>query len=253
METMNWSSRRKFFYSLLVLIALSALVAPLVYYFYPKPSCFDGKQNQDEAGIDCDGSCAKVCVERTSPLKVLFTRQFLVSNNVYSVVAFVGNPNATLGAKNVPYIFKLYDERNILVAERRGSTDVLPGTSFPVFEGLIAAGARAPIRAFFEFTRTPHFERLPDQPLLSVRNTQFDDTDPPRLTATIVNQNIFQVQDISVVVMLYDAKDTVIAASQTLLDTIEKNGSAEVVFTWPQKLASPVGRIEIFPKFLKVQ
>lgn len=246
---MTWAGKRKFLYLSIIFIVFLAVSVPIIYSIYPKPSCFDGKQNQNEKGVDCDGSCQKVCLELTNPLQVLWARPFEISEGVYGAVAYVSNPNFSLGAKDIPYTFKLYDNRNILIEERRGFTTVLPNSSFPIFEGVIATGNRIPGRSFFEFTATPRFERLAEQPSLSVKNSALTgESDNPRLSATVVNDNIFPIKDISVVVVLYDSKDTAIAASQTIIDEIPKNSSKEVIFTWPAPFRSAVGRIEIYPK-----
>ena len=251
---MTWAGKRKSLYLSILFIVFLAIVIPIFYSIYPKSSCFDGKQNQDEKGIDCDGGCKKVCLERTNPLQILWTRSFKVSDGVYSAVAYIGNSNFNLGARDVPYVFKLYDDRNVLIEERRGFTTVPPNSNFPVFEGIIITGNRAPARAFFEFSAAPYFERLNEQPSLSVKSNLLTEGESnPRLSATIVNDNIFGVKDISVVAVLYDQKDTAIAASQTIIDEIAKNSSKEVIFTWPAAFPNKIGRIEIYPKFLLSQ
>ncbi len=248
---MSWALKRKILYILLVIAAVLALALPVVYFLIPNPTCFDGKQNQDEQGIDCDGSCAKVCLERTGGLQVLWTRSFQVSEKVFSAVAYVSNPNVSLGAYEVPYTFRLYDAKNILVGERHGVATLPPNTTFPIFEGVITTGSRPPARTFFEFAAKPVFERLPDQPGLLIKNQEFSDEDgTPRLTATIANQNIFSIRNITVDAILYDLNDNAIAASETVIDEIPKDDSREVVFTWPQPFGKPVNRIEIYPKFI---
>lgn len=248
---MTWAGKRKFFYLSILLAVFLAITIPIFYSIYPKPSCFDGKQNQDEKGIDCDGGCKKVCFERAAPIQILWTRSFKVSDGVYSAIAYVANSNFNLGARNVPYVFKIYDDRNVLIKERRGSTNIPPNVNFPVFEGIISTGNRTPARAFFEFSASPYFERLNEQPSLSVKsNLLAEGENNPRLSATVVNDNIFGVKDVSVVAVLYDQEDTAIAASQTIIEEIAKNSSKEVVFTWPAPFSNKIGRIEIYPKFL---
>ncbi len=246
---MTWAGKRKFLYISIFLIIFLAITIPIFYSLYPKPSCFDGKQNQNEKGIDCDGSCQKVCLERTTVLQILWTRSFKVSDGVYSAVAYISNSNFNLGARDVPYVFKLYDDRNIFIEERRGFATILPNTNFPIFEGVITTGNRIPKRAFFEFIGSPDFERLDAQPDLRIKNSIFRESDgKPRLSASVVNDSISGVKDISLVALLYDEKDTAIAASQTIIDEISKDSSKEIVFTWPEPFKSVVGRIEIYPK-----
>src|SRR3989344_3674037 len=105
---MSWASRRKSFLIIFIFLGLFIVVASIIFYSQPAPSCSDKKQNQDEKGIDCGGSCKAICQELTIPLKVEWVRPFQIASGVASVAAYVTNPNAKLGAPNVPYIFRLY-------------------------------------------------------------------------------------------------------------------------------------------------
>ena len=41
----------------------------LYFYFKPQPSCSDGKQNQNEQGVDCGGVCVQECdIVKAQPL-----------------------------------------------------------------------------------------------------------------------------------------------------------------------------------------
>lgn len=235
----------------LVVLVLIAVVSPLAYKLYPKATCFDGKRNQDELGIDCDGSCLKVCIERTSPLRSLWARSFKVTEGVFSATAQISNANFSLGARNVPYTFKFYDERNVLIGQRQGVTDILPNATFPVFEGLVETGNRLPLKTFFEFTESPKWERLNDQPTLTVKNKELtNEAVAPRLSATLVNDNIFPIKNVSVVAVLYDADGTAIAASKTVLNEVPKSDSKTIIFTWPMPFERMVSYIDIYPEFL---
>ncbi len=248
---MTWAGKRKVLYSLLLLGVALLIIIPVAYTLYPKPSCFDGRQNQDEQGIDCGGSCAKVCVEKTTPPRVLWARSFEVGAGVYSVAAYVSNPNISLGSSNVPYTFKIYDEKNILITKRSGVATILPNVDFPIFEGIIETGNRIPARVFFAFTATPLWQQLSEQVRLSSGNTVLLNEDgKPRLSTVITNPGIAAVKNVSVIAILYDSNGTAIAASQTIIDEIPKGDSQTAVFTWPAPFGKPVSRIEVSPEFL---
>lgn len=248
---MSWAGRRKTLYLGIVSLVLLAILVPLAFYLYPNPTCFDNKQNQDELGVDCDGSCEKVCLERAEELQVLWARPFKVTDGVYSAVSYISNQNVSLGARNVSYSFKFYDNKNLLVAERSGRTDVPPNSDFPVFEGLVTTQNRVPTRVFFEFTKDPTWRRLADQPIISVKNSILSSaTTSPRLEATVVNDNVFDIDQIVLVAILYDKNETAVAASETTIDLL-KNDSKKIVFTWPTDFSNEINRIEISPKFFK--
>lgn len=230
-----------------VMVILAALT---VVYFYPKASCVDNRQNQSELGVDCGGPCTAICKEATLPLSIEWTRPMLVAPGVASVVAYIINPNILLGAEDTPYIVRLYDDKNLLIAERRGSAIVLPNQSFPIFEGGIPVGSRIPVRAYFEFTSFPVWQKR-ISPSFSVENIILtDELSSPRLSASLRNNGLVSVKEIEVVAVSYDNNANAIAASETLVDAIPKGGSAEIVFTWPQPFPQISARTEIYPKAL---
>lgn len=248
---MTWSGRRKTLYISVVVIVILAIIIPIGYKLFPKPSCTDGIQNEGEQGVDCDGPCPKVCQDLTAAVQVLWTRQFKVSDGVYSAVAYVSNPNFSLYATNVPYTFKLYDDKNILIIERHGQATILPNTSMPLFEGLIQTGNRIPVRAFFAFDGAPVWQKIATQPKLEVKNSEIENASTsPRLQATLTNDTVLPIRNIQIVAVLYDINDNAIAASQTVLDVVAAGESEDVTFTWPHPFTAPVNRIEVYPKFI---
>src|SRR3989344_2930318 len=166
----SWSTRRKTLYlSLFLLAGLILVGVPLFLYFYDAPTCTDGKQNADEEGVDCGGSCPTICTFQAVPPVVLWARGFSIAPGVWSVVALVENPNFNAEAFDVPYVFKIRDERNILIYERKGRVYIPPKTVFPIFESGIITGARVPQKTFFEFSASPDWVRTDSVPTESLR------------------------------------------------------------------------------------
>ena len=94
-------------------------MAVFLLIFYDKPTCFDGKQNQDESGVDCGGVCEKVCSFQAVKPNIIWSRSFKVSEGIYNAIAYIENPNIRAEAFAVPYVFKIFDERNILISEKK--------------------------------------------------------------------------------------------------------------------------------------
>jgi hypothetical protein len=249
---MSWASRRKLslIIALLVIAALIALAGYFLFVYEP-PTCFDGRRNGAEEGVDCGGGCALLCSAQVSAPAVLWARALPVTKEVYNAVALVKNTNVSAGTERIAYAFSLYDADNLLVAERRGETFLAPGETAPVFEASIIVGERAPSRAFLTFEPTPRFFRdasSPERP--SVSGIDFSSEPTPRLTATIGNPSYEPLGRIVVVAILYDGSDTAMAASQTVLDSLPGRGARDVVFTWPFSIGSPA-RIEVLPRVMQ--
>lgn len=220
-------------------------------YFIVKkpPTCFDGKLNQDERGVDCGGVCSLVCRQDTAPLAVLWSRTFFVSGSVYNSVAYVENPNANAIALNVPYVFRVFDEQNILITERTGRTNIMDNGIVPVFEGAIDMGWRKPARTFFEFTQQPVWVKKPTLPHLTVSTRSIQNTDTtPRLEAQIYNDEVYDVRTIEVVATIFDEKENAIAASRTIVPLLSGQDSKSLIFTWPRPFEGTSSRIEVIAR-----
>lgn len=246
---MSWSSRRKSIYlGIFILLFLIIFIGIYYFFFYKTPTCSDGKQNQDEQGIDCGGSCKIICSFDTINPVILWTRYFKVLDGVYNVVALVENPNLNFEALSVPYSFKLYDNKNILISERTGSVDFLPRTITPIFERTILTGNRVPARnPSFEFKKFPDWLKTDEkQPKLAVKSKVLTNEDTiPRLEVVIENQTAQTVKNIEVTAIISDAEENAIAVSQSFIESLDKNKSEKVFFTWNDPFVKKAYRIEI--------
>src|SRR3989344_4283849 len=191
---MSWASRRRPFYALGVALFFLVVVGGRVAYWFfsVPPSCFDGIQNQRETSVDRGAPCPLLDEGALATPAVLWARSFRVRDGLYSSVAYIQNPSTDAGIRAAHYRFGLYDEKNIIVTERRGVTFIMPGTITPIFEGAIDTGNRAVAHTYFDFTDSFTWERLVDTSgVLSISNTQVADlSSEPRLTAVVQNTSV---------------------------------------------------------------
>lgn len=248
---LSWSFRRKLLYT-----SVATVVGVVVLWFMYNtliaraPTCFDGTWNADERDIDCGGSCALICAQDARAPVVIWTRAFRSSDTTYTIAAYVENRNGSAGARDVQYSFQLFDDKNLLIVERLGSTDLPPVENTPVLEANIEVGTRNVARALFAFTETPRWERN-QKALPQLRTTkQFISADASRLSATIVNDGIEDVRNTKVVAVLFDTSGIARAASQTTLSRISKRSSQDIAFTWAGGVDGVVrAEITVLPAF----
>ena len=246
----SWASKRKlFFFIFLVALGAGAFALYSIPHLYTAPSCTDGKQNQDETGVDCGGSCALLCKNQSRYLTVNWQRSFEVARGLYNTVAYIENLNEGSEAKEVPYVFKLYDDKNILLAERAGTMDIPPRHIVPIVETNLQTGTRAPVRTVFVFEAKPVWNkvsRLP--PIIRIhQQTVSDIATNPLITALLVNDSDQPVWGVRTVVIVYDESDNARAVSETVADEIKRFSSSPIQFSWPHPFDFRPARIEIIP------
>ncbi len=248
-----WSNKRQT--TIGGVLVLIIIFWGLFLYFTKKdaPTCFDGKLNQNEEGIDCGGSCVAICQFNAQDIAILWSRVVPVADDVYSVVAMIENPNLVYEASNVPYTFKLYDDRNILVYERKGEGYFLPGKVFPIIEHALRTGQRVPTRASFELRGAPYWEAsdASDVNIRIVTKVMSEDSVTPKLTSVVKNETFEILNDIEFIALLYDAEENLINASKTILERLAPEESDTIVFTWPEDFNTVVARIDIVPVYFR--
>lgn len=241
---MSWASRRQFKYATGVFLFFGLIIFAFLYpVIFKKPTCFDKKQNGLETGIDCGGSCSVMCKEDVASPVVLWSRAFHVVENNYNLVALIENRNKNSGVISAPYEFKVYDINNTLLGRKEGKIFIPPNQQFAVFESRFNAGESSIRSVVFEFKeplvwikKEPTLQTLP----IRATNVVFvDDKDTPNLSATIVNDSIYDVPEFDVIAILYDADRNAINASKTHKTGLASNKSSQVIFTWPE-IISPL-------------
>ncbi len=250
---MSWSIRRKLLYLSVVLLAILGVVFYILYpIFKENPTCTDGKQNGNEIGIDCGGVCSNLCESQVHPVSILWQRAFPSAQGLYDVLGYVENQNIDAGIPNLLYKFKIYDEKNVLIAERDGKTFLGPNQSSAIFEGQINVKERTPKRAFLEFEdgyqwvkTDSRFEKIS----LSVKNKNLiNASTTPQLRTTISNDSLINLKNVEVAAVVRDEDENAIAVSKTIIENLPKQSSKEVFFTWLSPFASQFYRVEIIPR-----
>ncbi|MFA6325097.1 MAG: hypothetical protein WCX46_02615 [Candidatus Paceibacterota bacterium] len=252
---MNWALKRQLLY-IAIIVAFFGVIGFLI--IYPKlnkaPTCFDTKQNGDETGIDCGGSCALACTLQVDNLSTIWSRAFEVVPGRYNAVAYLKNSNVNTAINKINYRFRFADKDNVYIGKREGSTYVPPSANFAIFEPAIDMGNSMPVYTTFEFTEVPIWIQVPvekiNQLKVFISNIKLENTDTnPNLSATIKNNSLFQIPEVNVIAILYDATGNAVSASRTYLDSLIGEESANINFTWIQPFAEEVIAKEIIPIF----
>ena len=244
----NWARRRKLIYAIIVLILLVLIIGvPSFLIFYKAPTCFDGKQNGGEKGVDCGGKCEKLCQTEFLSPSVSWTRMEKISNGIYNVAAYIVNPNNLGEAKDVPYKVTLFDNFGSKIVSKNGTVTIPAHRNTLAFSSLVDAGKITPVKALFEFTSAPLWSKANDK-LASLTILGKDYTEQENSSAlqvNLYNESLSDLKNISVYAILYDRLGNTIGFSKTIVDEIKAKSSAIAPFTWNINRKGQVVSIEV--------
>lgn len=237
----EWSRRRKrIILSLIIFVLVFLIGIPLFLLLYRAPTCSDLKQNGDETGVDCGGSCRLLCAAESLPLISKGDPRVLkVRENTFEIVALAENPNTSGEIYRAGYTFKLYDALSTIpLTIIEGETYVPKSATFAVFEGPFKLeGGAIPTRVTLEW-KTGSFvwqKNILPVPELKVKESRFSREDTsPRLDTRVENLSLENVSNIDLVAVLSDDTGNIFAVSKTFIDTIPAGKNAPAVFIWPE-------------------
>jgi hypothetical protein len=237
---------------ILILLGLAVFFAliisvPTILILHRPASCFDGVQNQGETAIDRGGPCLLLDDTRLTPHAILWARAFKIRDGLYDATTYVVDPNTDAGVVQVKYRMGLYDSENVLVAERIGTTFLMPDGVTPVFEGDIDTGHRDVNHVQFSFLEPLVWERMRSvaSDITVHHDAPLDVASTPRLNADVTNTSVADMTDLSFVAVVFDPEGNAFASSATALSRLNAGDTQKIVFTWPAPFASSVGRVDV--------
>lgn len=237
----SWAKKRQIIIASIVIIVLILLGAAIYFWlFNSQPTCFDGKKNGNETGIDCGGKCSLVCSGLAEDPVVDYTRLFKGIRG-YSAVAHITNKNDLI-AKAAEYTFKLYDANGALIGERSGSIFLPQIKDLPIYEPNIDTKNVEPTKVVFSFKDGIVWEKSDFvEPKLNIENEKLSgERTEPRLSANIINPTVRTLENVYVTSVLYDDLGNAINASRTLIESIEPDQNITLNFTFPYPLPETI-------------
>jgi hypothetical protein len=249
---MSWGTRKRNFIILIfstIVFFVLAIFAGI--YFYEEPTCFDRKQNGNETGIDCGGSCDLLCSFSTTDPIIHWVRYFKIAEGIYSVIAYVENQNTNASVKNLPYTFKLYDSRGVVLIEKEGLINLNAKQIIPIAETGLKTGELEPVRVSFDFTKQIVWQKdETTRPTLIIKDEQIvPDKEVQKITAEAMNSSLEDVKNVTFLVIVYDQNNNAIASSATQVDEIRGGETMNLLFTWPTLFTDQISRFEIIPLY----
>jgi hypothetical protein len=90
MAVFTWARKRQFFFLVILILVVITLGLLLILPKLQKdPTCFDGRKNGEEEGIDCGGSCALACISGIEDVGVIWSRAFKILPGRYNATVML--------------------------------------------------------------------------------------------------------------------------------------------------------------------
>lgn len=222
-------------------------------FFYQKPSCVDGKLNQNETGIDCGGQCSLYCLAdlASQPLVVSDVETLAYTTSSSDALGTVANKNPKAALKSANYTFTLYDQAGKILAEQKGTFSLLPLESRILTALGLEVAQSAVVRteltisneewiAFTDFTEPPN---------IRVVNQQFEllsgDASFAEVKGLVQNESPYDIRRLSLVVVFRDSKGTPLSINRTTMNTLGPGEERDFRLVWPQSFAGTPERTDV--------
>lgn len=244
---MTWGEQRQaYILGAIALIIIIPIIIYLAMTLYEKPTCFDGRQNGNESGIDCGGDCQLVCRNSTVSIFTIWSRVFDDGDSVTGS-ALLENKNTRAIAVDVPYKFSIF-KGELELSSVEGYITVPPKKRVP----LIAKGMDRGIQEvdYHKFTvgepREWVYEQGEQSPLIISQQIMELEDGSPRITAKVKNTDFNNIiEDSEFVVFIYDEFDSIITQSTTYIKELRPQETKNIFFTWNEDFEREAIRFDI--------
>lgn len=237
-----------------VYLALFSLICVGIYYAFIRvaPTCSDGKQNQDETGIDCGGLCVAQCVPPLYPQDIMTREAAFVpaERGTYDVLAKIYNPNDIAGASEFSYVLSIRDVTGAVLAQQSGVSFILPQESKYLLAFHLPSQVR-PDHATLEITNPvwQRFQGYTERPKVFVTQQAYSriQSGPGYGAATglVINESAYDFRSISVKVVLRDGAGQPLAFNTTEMLTFPAKEQRDFRLVWPTAFPGEVRSFEM--------
>lgn len=236
---MDKYQKKQFKIGLVYLFILIIIVGGIYLIAKPKPpNCFDGIQNQGEAGVDCGVPCPLCPWQLRKNLEVISAEAIKTKDNYVDLAAKVKNSNQNFGVKSFSYVFDLYDSGDNLIVSKEGSSYILPQETKYVIEQKVLVNSDIS-KIELKIPNVDWRELIDYQkPILLIRNPEFKQTDDSRqVTGTLENKSSYDFNRIDIYAVLSDEDFNILGAGKTYIETVlsKENRYFEISWLFPVK------------------
>lgn len=244
----SWRSQRQFVIFLVVVSPIVIVAFFVIKGLIPVATCFDNKQNQNEIGLDCGGSCASCELKYPKAITVFSARAVPVRENFYDMAAEIENPNEFLSSMNVEYEFKLYD-RFGLVATKSGKTFLYAQERTLVIEPGIAT-MRPADHAEFRITHVDWQEKHDLAPTIIAEKRAYSVVESNNqkqgvVDITLMNKSPYDFAHIEVQIAVLDQEKNMLGVNKIIVEKFLSQSRQSLKSIWPREFTGEISVINV--------
>lgn len=226
-----------------------SLFLGLIYLLFIRsgPGCFNNRKDGNEAGVDCGGACAKICLPAgTREVYADEMAIFYPQQETASVLVKVVNPNLGLAVRNFDYTLTLYGVGDAPQKSIRGSSFIYE-SEVKYLTAIVATGAR--------FTRGELHIQNPAwvesksfvKPALLVQERRVEtDEKELRVVGRLNNQDVTGFDEVRIVAILKNQTGKKIGFSETTLEDLAPGESSAFTVIHPPLQGLDAQKTELF-------
>ena len=249
---MNKRSTKKIIIALVFFFAIAAIswgvISLTKYEPQVKETCYDGKQNQKEEGVDCGGPCAVEC----NKIDILSVKYIYIKDGFYSTVAEVRNLDQNQGADNIPYVFELLNSAGKVVGKKNGSTFILPNQKKYIVEPRLESSQNVS-RARLSFRDSAvSWQRVDEKfqsPFLVIRDKEYrllvGEPGYSQATGVVINKSNIGFDVVEAKVVLFDTEGEIIGVNSTEINTLIPEQERYFETTWFDNIRGNVTEVSM--------
>ena len=213
------------------------IIAVYLVWLKPEPSCFDGRKNGGETGVDCGGPCLSCEIQTLAPLQVSWIKNFPVGKNTV-IATEIKNPNLNWGAENLSYVFHIYDIYDNEIYTLTKKSFVYSGeVKFLVEPNVnIEATQIGDIALSISDLNWKSQADFP-RPETQIRGLKTESGPPIKISGLFLNDNSYGLSRAVIFGFLYNQKGDLISASKTELGKTGAFEEKSFQLTFPQNIA----------------
>lgn len=200
----------------------------IIYFFVlkPIPSCFDGKKNQSEEGIDCGGPCPPCELKELKLIQILPVGIVSLDGKTSALIE-LRNPNINWGADKFYYELNFYDSAGEKIFSLSKDSFIYPGEVKYIAEINLDVDYQKISRSEFTIINEPSWKPASEFPLPKISSprgisTEYNQKEKKIIISGIwTNENPFSVSEAVIIGVLWDNLGRRVGISKTLLSGIK--------------------------------